>query len=757
MGQMNSGMKAIAPLVEMELDRVLATPEFVNAERSSRFLRFVVEAALEGRMDSLKESVVGVQVFDREIGFDPKLDPIVRVTAGRIRERLDRYYESPHPETTVRILLPKGRYIPEFVPFAPSEQAADFKTPSLVTEAPEIAPEPAPTVAPPRKWQVPALAGALLILAGVWWYAAAPPPPRHFDGPVSEFTIELPADQEIVGSWGRNLTLSPDGTILVYAARQDDTFKLFVRRLDGSEIQSIPGSDGAYSPFFSPDGKWIAAYTNGSLRRFSIEGKSQDLAPLGPGFTLPGGVWDARAGLLFNASPEKYKQVTQSLVYRMPDPAGQARTTATPVNPANPPESYMIQQVLPGGSHYLVSARSSPPHHRSLSAFSAADGSRKYLVEDATGGFYAPTGHLVFWRDGALMAAPLDLSRMQLTGPPAGVRQKVALAGWQGADSAISSTGTLAYISGTVTIPDRRMVWVDMNGKESPLPIPPGPFNPLDISQDGRKLLLAKFDPMSQTWSLWSYDLVANASLRIGGPSPDVIVGCWSPDGKEVVFGSKQHNFALGEILRKDSSGAGAEKRVVSQDYFGDFPQTWSTDGRWIAYVLGTKPETKGDIWIADVRSPGQAAPREFVANPGWDTTPAFSPDGKWLAYASDTAGRREVFVQAFPGGGKPLQVTSGGGLGPLWAPDGRALYYQRGRGIYRVGFAAGEEPRLGTPELLFQGSWMSPGLWQRSVLLAPDGKRFLMAYEDLEMTRRQIHVVVNWFADLTRTMMGGK
>src|ERR1035438_5561041 len=302
---MNAGLKAIVPLVETELNRVLATPEFANAGRSSRFLRYVVEAALEGRSASLKESAVWVQFFDREIGFAPKLDPIVRVTAGRIRERLDRYYESPHPDTTVRILLPKGRYIPEFVPFSTPDAAIALEVPTV--ESPAAIPEAGigeaetPRQAAPRpKWRLPALACALLLLlsGGVWWYAATSLAPKRFDGPVSEFTFQLPPDQEIAGSWGRNLALSPDGTVLVYAARQDDALKLFVRRMDGSPIQSIPGSEGAYAPFFSPDGKWIAAYPSGSLKRFSLQGKQQDLAPLELDFGLPGGVWDGNAGVL---------------------------------------------------------------------------------------------------------------------------------------------------------------------------------------------------------------------------------------------------------------------------------------------------------------------------------------------------------------------------------------------------------------------------------------------------------------------------
>ncbi len=234
------------------------------------------------------------------------------------------------------------------------------------------------------------------------------------------------------------------------------------------------------------------------------------------------------------------------------------------------------------------------------------------------------------------------------------------------------------------------------------------------------------------------------ASTKLAGPSPDLIVACWSRDGRKVIFGSKQNDRALGEILEKSSDGTGPETQLTAHEFFGHFPQTASPDGKWIGFVLGTIPKTKGDIWLLDLRQPGHPVSRPFVQSPGWDANPAISPDGRWIAYGTTADGPARILLQPFPDGGPPLTVTTGG-TGPMWSPDGRTLYYRAGS----LMMAVPVQPRIGSPVELFRGDYMSPHIWQRFQMLSPDGSHFLLVRQDPASQMRRIDIVVNWFSEL--------
>lgn len=568
---------------------------------------------------------------------------------------------------------------------------------------------------------------------------------RSFAGPVSRFSIDLPADQLIVPWYGNNLAFSPDGQKLAYIARQNGKLRLFLRELKNNTSEPVPNSDDASAPFFAPDGRSVAVYRPGEIRRYFLAGNSQRLVGIAPLFGLFGAVWDPEQGIFFNDALASAGNPASSVIYHF-DPRSGIQAQPAPWTPrVQPPsEARMIQQVLPGGDAYLFSVHGKA---RSIGAISVRDGSTRILIEEAKGGLYIPTGHLVFWRSGNLMIAPMSLARLELLGPPAPVVNGVGDSGWQGPDIAVSPGGTLAYVPRAAMMPDRRLLWVDLSGHATPVPVPPGPLDPLDISRDGKKLSLARFNPVNQKWSLWNYRLTDGSSEQLSPESTERITACWSADGRQVIYSWTQDGGTAADLYRKFADGTGVPERLSELARSGNFPQTVSADGRWVIYLNGMQPDTKSDIWAMPLSG---GKPRPLVRTTDFDMNPSISPDGKWLAYVSQLAGLPNVYVRSFDNGTPPVLVSDGSGAGPLWDPGGRKLYYRRGLNMMLVPFdpATGS---AGRSERLFSGDYMYPAIWTRNGLLSPDGKRFLLLHEELDPSEgHRINIVVNWFSEVS-------
>ncbi len=752
--------------MRLELERVLASSEFANSPRLCRFLGFVVERSLAGEVSSLKESIIGIEVFDRDADYNPKTEPVVRTEARRLRSKLADFYEREPQVGTVRISVEKGGYVASFTPianlFAIEEPTPAPAVPHIVTGAAIAEPKPDRRLVTLPKRITPAkvveqrprmlLALATLVivtvLGSILWrgYQTQHPKGDWSHGPLIRFSLSLDPRQSLVEDWGHNLALSPDGKVLAYVAVQDGVRQLFTRQLSSGETRLFVDSTGAEAPAFSPDGLAVAAVVKDHLRIFRLSGGYQDRAKLPERFSIPGLAWDHDGSIFFNGPPTRDLNKAPSVVFR--NAADGATREFVPVDlTITGDQAVMVQEALPGHAGLLISTRSAPPHERSVVLF--RNGQTKYLIEDALGGQYVSTGHIVFFRAGNLLTEPYDLRKGEITGPPVEVLTHVGYAGWQGGDIALSATGTLAFVPGSPAMPDRRLIWADMHGRETELPIPPGPYNPLDISPDGKKLLFARFDPVDQNWSLWTYHFSDGASQRVAGPSPDVIVGCWAADGKSVIYGSKQNDEAVGEILRKSEDGTGKETKLASRFAFGHFPQSRSADGRWILYTLGTLPDTKSDIWALDLSGPTPVN-RPILRTTAWEQNPAISPDGEWLAYTKEAGDRSDVFVGKFPDCANPILLSPQGGAGPTWSPDGRTIYFWQGRKMMAADFAP---PHAGPPRELFEGDYLSPDLWQRRYLITPDGSRFLLAREDAPRKPAQIIVLVNWFDELSRVL----
>ena len=615
------------------------------------------------------------------------------------------------------------------------------------------------------RWVIPALGVVALaaLVAGVLVDRLALGPAENVpSAQVLRGDVDLRGDLRIESGAGQpvrtELTLSPDGALLVWAGREDEDQtepSLHLRRLDTGETALLSGTAGASQPFFSPDGRWIGftAATGESqvLRKVPVEGGLVvDLARLS---WWPMGASWGRDGRIYLGS-----RFGGGGIQWVADEGGPLReiTTADPAREVG----HRLPSVLPGGRALLfttmplafgVTAR--------IEAVSLATGDRKVVVEDGADARYLPTGHLVFTRQGVLMAAPFDLPRLELAGPPVpvieGVSQALNMgnARWNSgaAQLALSDSGLLVYASGGIhedTPID--LVLVDEAGRAAPLPGFDRPLiSPqLQFSPDGR---LLAFPERARSGLLWLFDIERQTYRALSdrglAASPR-----WSPDGTRLVVGWAEGGSV--DLWMVPLDGGDWERLIEGEG--ANVAPSWSPDGRFLAYVryLSTAGDIAGDIVLYRFED-RQVVP--FLASKASEAYPEFSPDGRWLAYASDESGRFEVYVTSFPDKKQALTVSDQGGTAPAWSRDGRRLFYSSlpsssgERSMMAVTVRYGPQLSLSRPASLFPYPFvhLDP---MRSYDLHPDGRRFLVGVlRDQKPTPpiTRLNLVHNWFTEL--------
>ncbi|PYV69923.1 MAG: hypothetical protein DMG97_20590 [Acidobacteria bacterium] len=388
-------------------------------------------------------------------------------------------------------------------------------------------------------------------------------------------------------------------------------------------------------------------------------------------------------------------------------------------------------------------------------AQSLKTGERRVLVRGATNARYLPTGHLVYAHGQTLMAAPFNAERLELTGAAVPILDGVMRANHGGPSSqwGFSGAGSLVYVPGGISY-DSELVWVDRTGAGRPLKLPPGDFDSPRISPDGNRLAVTVFGDKPD---IWIYDVLRETLTRLtfdGYNSHPV----WTPDGTRVTFSSYRDGSS--HLLSKPVDGSGAEEQVGSREIATLFPQSWSPDGR-VLTLSGLQPSTRSwDIWL--LSHEGKASP--FLQTRFTEGSGILSPDGRWLAYVSNESGMYQVYVQAFPGPGGKWQVSTDGGTEPVWARNGRELFYHSGHKMMTVEVTSGPAFTAGNPKTLFESEYQSPstGVFSgQNYDVTPDGQRFIMvrgkeaaaATDNPFMNKNapQINVVLNLFEELKR------
>ena len=581
--------------------------------------------------------------------------------------------------------------------------------------------------------------GALLLAAGIASLATwnlKPEPLR----PVSRTVIMLPPGRRLAGLDQPAVALSPDGTHLAYVGIQGGTQQIYLRTMDSLEARSIPGTEGATGPFFSPDGQWLGFFADQKLKKASVSGGSALTLADAP-FPL-GASWDNLGMITFAPS-------VGSPLNQVPEAGGASQ----PLTRLEKGEiAHRWPEFLPDGKAMLFSAGPTSVNwtNAHVGIRSVDTGEQHNLVQGATQPRYAPTGHLLYAQGGSLMAVRFDPRRLAVAGASVPVVEGILQSTTSGvAQYDISGTGSLVYIPGDAQATQNRLVWVSRNGAQQPIAAPARPYVFPRLSPDGRRLAVTL---QGQEVQLWLYDLSRETLTRFAFEGKMNSNPVWTPDGKRIAFNSNKEGPV--NLFWQLADGSGGLERLTTSEYL-HFPMSWSPNGQVLAFVEVT-PTTGYDLWTLGL---GDRKAQPFLRTQFNESVPQFSPDGNWLAYTSNETGRWEVYMQPYPGSGGKWQISTEGGTEPVWNRNGRELFYRNGDKMMAVDIATQPSFTAGKPHMLFEGHYVPPPGTTPNYDVSPDGQRFLMikSSEAGEAAPAQINVVMNWFEELKRLVPAEK
>ena len=574
-------------------------------------------------------------------------------------------------------------------------------------------------------------AAALLAIAGiaVWNLKPAPSPPLQ---PVTRTVITLPPGDQLAAVDYPAIAISPDGTKLAYVATHSGRRQIYLRPLDLLEAKPLPGTEGANTPFFSPDGRWLGFFADGRLKKISLSGGAA--LSLVNTINANGASWSSQGVIAFTPTDG-------SPLQQVSNDGG----TQTPLTRLETGEVlHRWPHFLPSGKAVLFAATGTNPQ---IAVQSLETGQRKDLVSGGTSPQYVTTGHLLYGQNGNLMAAPFDLERLEVKGAfvpvVAGILQTPGRLGTQ---CGVSATGSLVYVPGEVQSTGR-LVWVDRNGSEQVLAAPPRVYRYPRLSPDGKRMAVSIEEHDVQ---IWLYDIVRETMTRLTLEGTFNMLGDWAPDGKRIAYYSNREG-QINLFWRSVDGSSGPERLTTSENIQG--VGSFSPDGQALAFVE-PDPSTGMDLWMLHM-SDRQAKP--FLRTPFNEGAPRFSPDGHFLAYFSNESGRYEVYVQPYPGPGAKWQISTEGGTEPVWNPKGRELFYREGERMMAVDIVTQPDFSASKPRMLFQGAYAAtPGSFAYYDV-SQDGQRFLMIKPEQTTSFTQIVVVQNWFEELKRRVPTGK
>jgi Tol biopolymer transport system component len=611
--------------------------------------------------------------------------------------------------------------------------------------------EPAVPVAPPAppaKKAAPTwialgvLAGALggAILSRAWTPVA-----RRESPAVIRSAIALPADTRLRVAYLRpSMAFSPDGRKLVFRAVKGRVNQLYLRDLSRADAVPIPGTEGAFDPFFSSDGEWLVFFAGNQLKKVALSGGTPTALSDAPPVSM-GGTWAPDGSILFAPRPN-------GGLARLPAGA-KAYQELTKLDANRGEHAHVWPQLLPDGENVLLVVRAGRDFNdiaaSNVAIHSLKTGQHRVLVEGSAWARYVEPGYMLFTKGTSVFAAPCDPRKWALTGPPAPLIQDVLTSTFDGTPYlAASDNGLLAWAGGgAVPVPSDTLVWVDRSGKEEALPLSDWRYAAPRLSPDGKRLAVAALPADRPGSSVAIYDF-ARGVLSTLTPEPGRhFAPVWSPDGRRFAFST----FEAGDprLSWKAADGSG-QAEFLSTGEVPEFPSSWSPDGRTLLYTAaGPGPEANTDLWLLSLE--GKRERRAWMTGPERELAAFFSPDGRAVAYVSNESGRYEVYAQPYPGPGPKIKVSTDGGVEPAWAPGGREIFYRTTDSLMVAPVETQPALSVGTARALLPDRYdrWSREDGSRNYDVSLDGSRFLFIKgQDLKQEPvTRLNLMTNWSA----------
>ena len=618
----------------------------------------------------------------------------------------------------------------------------------LAPAAQSSLPMPAPSRA--RLWRRIALATALMVtavaLAGVWYGTRSTAPP------VARFYVMPPDDTTFVTGArpGTSAVISPDGRTLAFTAR-DSSGKILIwlRPIDALTAQPLAGTDDAQFPFWSPDSRFLAYFTQDKLMKIAATGgPPQTLCMVNLG---RGGTWSKEGQIVYGSNTGPLYRVSSS---------GGSPSPVTRL--ASGFQDHRFPAFLPDGRHLLFFGTAIETSLYGVFVAALDTGETKRLTDADTGALYdAAHGYLLFGRQGILMAQSFDPVALVLRDEPFPIAERLESGVYAGVVAfSISDRGALAYGAGAANGSRLRLTWVDRRGTQIGTVGPIGNYRGPALAPDGKRLAVKRREAQGglDYGDTWIMDVQRDATSRFTFNAAELNSSpVWSRDGARIVYAALRG--AKWGLYAKPANGAGSEERLIESDA-AVVATSWSPDGRYLVYsAVGEKTAT--DIWLLPLF--GERKPIPLVMTPFNDNRGEVSPDGKWLAYDSNESGQSQIYVRPFPSGGSKWQISTGGrpGFYPRWRGDGRELFYMEGAAagmgtLMAVELnASGSALDVGTSAALFDSPFANLGgerIPSHAYTVSADGQRFLIPRPAASVTQvpfAPIAVALNWATDI--------
>jgi serine/threonine protein kinase len=587
----------------------------------------------------------------------------------------------------------------------------------------------APSAPQSRRWLWPGLAAVALLAASdavIHFRESAP------ESPVLRYTLLPPENSSI-----ESFAISPDGRSLAISASASGKRSLWVRPLDSLQYRALPGTDGAQLPFWSPDGRFIGFFADGKLRKIAVSGgPAQTLVDSGA--NANGGAWNRDGLILFQKGG-------------LSSVAASGGVSAPLITEGNC--SYPV--FLPDGRRflYLITLGTDDKRGVYLGALDSKDGKR--ILPDMSNAAYVTrgpgsrNGYLLFLREGVLMAQPVDSESLQPAGDPFPISEELTASSDRTGYSlySVSENGTLVYQTGGGATAERRLSWFDRAARELEPAGRPGVILNFALSPDGKRIAVSRRN--SQFSDLWIQDLERGTESRFTSHASQNHTPVWAPDGERIVFSSGRSGRT--DLYQKLVHGTAPEE-LFFEGNGAKYATDWSRDGKLLLF------EWLGDVYALPLagRKPVKVLGSQFL-----EQQPQLSPDGRWLAYASNESGRFEIYVQAFSiDSSKPASdrwtISNAGGADPRWRGDGKELFYLSADGklmSVEIQPAGGARFAAAPPRPLFEIPPLASQLRNSSFRYAvtADGKRFLVLMEPKNTPQPPLTVVVNWQAAIPK------